>query len=195
MSRGVLGLIMAGGEGTRMARTRPQVPKAMVEVGGVPLVVRSLQRLRTAGITDVRVSLHHRAQEIIHALRRRSDLDGVAISFIVEEEPLGTIGALAELDGVDRDVLVQNADLLSSIDLDALCATHRNREAGLTIATHFEHHRLKLGEVITDGQGRVTRYREKPVKEYRISSGTYVVSPDCLSLCKSCVFTPFPDPE
>jgi NDP-sugar pyrophosphorylase family protein len=188
-----IALIMAGGEGSRMARTHPHLPKALIEVGGVPLIVITLERLRAIGVADVWVSLHHRAQEIIHTLRGRPDLDGLRLEFIVEEEPLGTIGALAELDGIGRTVLVQNGDLLSGIDLAAMRAMHHERDADLTIATHDEHHRLKLGEVITDDRGTVVEYREKPVKRFRISSGTYLVSSACLSLCTPCVFTSFPD--
>jgi NDP-sugar pyrophosphorylase family protein len=186
-------LIMAGGEGTRMARTRPHVPKTLVELAGYPLIVLMMRRLRAVGIADIWVSVHHRAQEIIHHLRGRADLRGLSIEFIVEEEPLGTIGALAEMRLLDRPVLVQNGDLLSGIDLDALRACHSQRCADLTIATHLEFHRLKLGEVVTNGDGEVIEYREKPVKEFKISSGTYLVSPAALRHCRACVFTPFPE--
>ena len=103
-----------------MARSQPGVPKALVEVSGFPLIVLAIRSLTAAGVRDIRVSVHHRAQEIIHELRRRSDVAQASVEFIVEEEPLGTIGALAELRGLKCDVLVQNADLLSGIDLGAM---------------------------------------------------------------------------
>jgi NDP-sugar pyrophosphorylase family protein len=193
MTGRTMALIMAGGEGRRMARSQPGVPKALVEVAGFPLIVLSIRRLAEAGIRDIRVSVHHRAQEIIHELRRRSDIPQAGLEFIVEEEPLGTIGALAEFRDLCGDVLVQNADLLSGIDLRAMLSRHRERDADVTIATHIEYHRLKLGEVLTRSKGEVVEYSEKPIKQYRISSGTYVVSPGSLSICEPSVYSPLPD--
>lgn len=192
MTREVIALITAGGEGTRMAHSHPGTPKALVEVGGRPLIVHTIHRLLAADIGRIHVSLHHRAQQIIHQLRKRSDLPQHVLEFIVEEEPLGTIGALGELRGSDRHVLIQNGDLLSGIDLAGFCASHFERDADLTIATHDEHHRLRLGEVVVQPDGRVTAYLEKPVKQFRISSGTYLVSPAAVDLCEAGVFTPFP---
>jgi NDP-sugar pyrophosphorylase family protein len=193
VTRHPIALVMAGGAGSRMARTTPLVPKPLVTVGGEPLILLTIRRLLAVGIDDIRVAVHHRGQEIIHELRRRRDLPQERIGFIVEEDPLGTIGALAELRGVDSDVLVQNGDLLSGIDLGALLRHHRDGAADLTVATHLEHHRLRLGEVVTDGDGTVLDYLEKPVKQFRISSGTNVIGPRCLELCPPCVFTPFPE--
>jgi NDP-sugar pyrophosphorylase family protein len=193
MMHETVALIMAGGEGRRMARSQPGVPKALVEVSSYPLIVLAIRRLVEAGVRDIRVSVHHRAQEIIHELRRRQDVPQSGLEFIVEEEPLGTIGALADLRGTEANVLVQNADLLSGIDLRGMLTQHRERDARITIATHIEFHRLKLGEVLTRSRGEVVEYSEKPIKQYRISSGTYVVSPECLELCVPSLFTPLPD--
>ena len=132
MTRQISALIMAGGEGSRMARSLSRIPKTLVEVGGRPLIVHTIQRLLATGVARIRVSLHHRAQEIIHHLRGRSDLPQSKLEFIVEEEPLGTIGALAELRGLGHHVLVQNGDLLSAIDLNALCARHFERQRPLS---------------------------------------------------------------
>jgi len=178
-----LALLVAGGRGERLARTHPDRPKALLEVGGVALLDRNLERLRAAGLCDVWIAVGHRSDEIAaHMKRRGAHRDGAAAAangrapeLLVEVQPLGTIGALASLPEPARTALVVNADLLSAIDLRALLAVHAERAADLTIATHFEEHRLKLGEVAVDAEGRVTAYLEKPVKRFRISSGTYVV--------------------
>jgi NDP-sugar pyrophosphorylase family protein len=166
-----LALLVAGGRGERLAATHPQRPKALIEVGGVALLDRNLERVAAAGLRDVWIALGHRAEEIAKHVFSRAGTP----ELIVERTPLGTIGALAYVPQPERDVLVVNADLFSAIDLAALLAVHAQRQADLTIATHHEEHRLKLGEVAVDDAGRVTAYLEKPTKRWRISSGTYVV--------------------
>ena len=173
-------LIVAGGRGERLAATHPELPKPLLPVGGVPLLDRNLARVAAAGIDDVWIAIGHRGSEIVAHLAARGGARAgrPAPRFIDERErPLGTIGALTAVPAGERAVLVVNADLLSAIDLRALLAVHARRAAELTIATHHERHRLRLGEVVADADGAVRGYLEKPVKEYRISSGTYVVGP------------------
>ena len=178
-----VGLVIAGGEGTRMSTSFPATPKALVEVAGISLIEHVVRSFRRAGVREIWFALRHRAEEIIaHIERRLNRGDGEQFTFLVEEEPLGTIGALASLRHETRCVLVANGDLLSGIDLRAMLRFHRQQGSDLTIATHQEHHRLKLGEVETGPDHRIVAYHEKPVKEYRISSGTYLVEPGVRAL-------------
>src|SRR5262245_48820491 len=176
MTESTVGLVMAGGQGTRLRGVRPDVPKPLVEVGGVPLIEQALRRLRAAGVREVHVALRHEAARIGEFVAGLAPSLGFArLETIVEEEPLGTIGAAYYLRAERRDVLALNADLVSAIDLELLVRHHKEHEAHLTIATHDEHHRLTLGEVVAAHDGRVIDYLEKPVKSWRISSGTYVI--------------------
>lgn len=184
---------MAGGEGRRMARTRSDVPKPLVRLGGIPLIEITIRQLLAAGVRDIHVALHHRADEIMDQLKQSRCIDGNAIHFIVEPQPLGTIGALAELKDLDRTVLTANGDLLSGIDLRALVAFHRREGADMTIPTHTERTRLTLGEVFTGPGNRITDYVEKPIKEYRISSGIYIIEPRLIALVDKGEAVPFPE--
>ena len=188
-----IALLMAGGEGSRMAATRPGTPKPLVKVAGHPLIDMLLQQIWSLGIQEVHVAVRAGARKILDHLRRLSANTGREIRFIVEEEPLGTIGALAEFRNRSETVLVMNGDLLSAIDLEDLLANHAGTGADLTITTHYEHSRLELGEVRVDESLRVQDYLEKPVKRYRISSGVYVVGPAVLSLFEETSWKPFPD--
>ena len=185
-------LVMAGGEGTRMARTRPSVPKPLVELGGIPLIEILIRQLLRAGVRDIRLALRHKAEMIMAHLEGCTDIPGECIRFMVEKEPLGTIGSLAQIKDVGHTVLVANGDLLSGLDLADLFRFHREQEADVTIATHAEFHRLKLGEVIAGPDQRVRDYLEKPVKEYRISSGIYLLEPPVLSLLRDREWFQFP---
>jgi NDP-sugar pyrophosphorylase family protein len=190
---GLAALVMAGGRGTRMARSHPFAPKPLVHVAGVPLLQIVLRQLATAGARDVTIAVRHEAERIRSWVAALPGEHGVAVHCLVEDEPLGTVGALWHLRGERRTVAVMNGDLLSGVDLPAMLAVHREREADLTIATHAEFHRLKLGEVMADPSHRVTAYVEKPVKEYRISSGIYLVEPAVLALLARPEWLGFPE--
>jgi NDP-sugar pyrophosphorylase family protein len=175
-------LVMAGGLGTRMARTHGGVPKPLVPIGGIPLIEVVIRHLRSHGLRDLRIALGHAADGIAAHVRALPDLEPAELGVLVEDRPLGTIGALAGLRALGRTVLVVNGDLVSGIDLGAMFRFHGRERADLTIATHAESHRLRLGEVVAGPDHVVTDYREKPVKEYRISSGTYLVAPAVIGL-------------
>jgi NDP-sugar pyrophosphorylase family protein len=175
---------MAGGEGTRMAKSRPSVPKPLVDLGGVPLIEIMIRQIIRAGFSDIRLALRHKAEMIIDHVKKLPDIDRKTVHFLVEDEPLGTIGSLAKMKDMGCTVLVANGDLLSGLDLKALFDFHRREAADMTIATHTEYHRLKLGEVISGPDYSVLDYLEKPVKSYRISSGIYLIEPPVLALCK-----------
>ena len=192
MPERALGMVMAGGRGTRMAASHPFAPKTLVHVAGVPLLEIVLDQLQRGGVPEICVALRHEAERI---QRWVAALPGAAegrVRCLVEPEPLGTIGALWLVRDEQRTIAVMNGDLLSGVDLAAMFAFHRERGADLTIATHTEYHRLKLGEVVTRDD-RVVEYREKPVKEYRISSGIYLLEPSVLRLLVRCEWLGFPD--
>ena len=171
----LVGLLVAGGRGRRMAADRPGVKKPLVTVGGMSLIGRNLRALCQAGVDAVWVSARRGDEEIERHLRSTVDARIGALHFVWERQPLGTAGALGCIDCDEHPVLAVNADLVSGIDLRGLVATHRRRGADLTLATHEERHRLRLGEVVADADGVVTAYHEKPEKRYVIGSGTYVV--------------------
>lgn len=193
MTRAKTALVFAGGLGSRMAATRADRPKPLIEVAGTPLLRLLLRRLLAAGFEDVRLALRHRADEIRAAVLSFPEIPPARLTFLVETEPLGTIGALARLRDADGAVLTVNGDLLTGLDFAELAGRHARSGAALTIAVHEEHRRLRFGEVVADAEGRVRDYLEKPVKTYRLSSGVYVFAPAARALLSDEGWTPFPD--
>ena len=185
-------VIFAGGPGTRLAKTHPWVPKPLVPVCGKPIILILLKRLISAGYNSIFIAVRHKAETIMDFIKENFVDSEAEINFIVEDEPLGTGGALYELKKFEQTVLALNGDLLSGIDFLAMEEFHYKKKADLTIATHTEYHKLKLGEVIRDEEGNILDYLEKPVKEYRISSGTYLVGPKILKLIERKEWIPFP---
>ncbi len=179
----VAGLIVAGGSGERMQRSGALHPKPLVPIRGVALLERNLIALLRAGIMDIHIAVSSRADGVGDFARSRCrkvvETLGAKLSVITEAHPLGSIGASAYLR--DRaEILVVNADNLTSLDLRSVLAKHREAGATLTLAVHDEPFSIPFGEICMDGD-RVTAYREKPSFRVRVCSAISVLSPDALA--------------
>jgi NDP-sugar pyrophosphorylase family protein len=171
-------LIMAGGESKRMRDGGAAKHKALVPVCGVPMIERNLRYVMAAGFRDVVAAVSAREEELLGYVQGAAqdiarEMGGTCAPF-VELSPLGTAGAVGQIDFPD-DLLVVNVDNLTSLDLAALMDEHRRSGADLTIAAHRHPLPLDFGELVVDG-GRVLEYREKPVRYPLVSSGVYGVS-------------------
>jgi mannose-1-phosphate guanylyltransferase/phosphomannomutase len=179
-------LVMAGGRGERMkASAGSDLSKPLVAVRGVPLLERNLVLLLQAGFRDVRVAVAESAPDVVRFVEARgvelAAESHASVRCLIESQPLGNIGAAAELSSLGKPILVLFADNLFSLDLAGLLRHHAQAQAALTVATHVEPFRMPYGEVcVLDG--RVTAYIEKPTLRVRVSSGTYVLGPGALDL-------------
>ena len=181
MSR-IVGLVMAGGRGRRMQRsTGHGTPKPLVRVGGVPLLERNLYMLLRAGVTRLVVAVPAHAPDLCRFAETRCVQIGRAlgaeVEVLVEESPLGTIGAAALVQAPsEASLLVVNADNLTDLDLAGVAARHLASAAALTVATHRHPFRIPFAEV-TLQENAVRAYREKPAFPVQVSSAVYVLGP------------------
>ena len=143
-----------------------------------------IELLRTHGFDDIVVTVAYLPQ-VIRGYFGDGDELGVRMQYSVEESPLGTAGsvrAAAEL--LDDTFLVISGDALCDFDLTALVAHHRERGAAATIALKRVDNPLEFGVVITDEEGRIERFLEKPswgqVFSDTINTGVYVLEPSVL---------------
>ncbi len=180
----VAGLIVAGGSGERMQRSGALHPKPLVPIRGVALLERNLIALLRAGIMDIHIAVSSRADGVGDFARSRcrkvAETLGAKLAVITEPHPLGSIGALAYL-GDRAEVVVVNADNLTSLDLRSILAKHREAAATLTLAVHDEPFSIPFGEICMDGD-QVTAYREKPSFRVRVCSAISVLSPNALTV-------------
>jgi mannose-1-phosphate guanylyltransferase/phosphomannomutase len=175
---------MAGGEGTRLRPLTSNQPKPMVSVVGKPCMEHIVDLLRRHGFEDVVVTLAFMPQAI-RTYFGDGEAHGVRIAYSVEEAPAGTAGSvkLAQ-DALGEPFVVISGDALCDIDLTDLVRFHRERGAAVTIALKSVENPLEFGIVVTDEDGRIERFLEKPswsqVFTDTINTGVYVVEPDVL---------------
>ncbi|MDX6387590.1 MAG: mannose-phosphate guanylyltransferase / phosphomannomutase [Gaiellaceae bacterium] len=177
-------VVMAGGEGTRLRPLTSNQPKPMVPVVGKPCMEHILELLRDHGLTDVIVTVAFLPQAIRSYFGDGETL-GLQIGYSVEESPLGTAGSVKlAANQLDETFLVISGDALCDVDLGKLIAFHKEKGAAVTIGLKSVENPLEFGIVVTDEEGRIERFFEKPswsqVFSDTINTGIYVLEPEVL---------------
>jgi len=169
-------VIMAGGMGTRLRPLTEHIPKPMVDIGGVPLLERQIARLARSGMRQVYLAVNYLGH-IIEDHFGDGDGFGLRISYLREQESLGTAGALSLLpERPDRPVLVMNGDILTLSDFGSLLAFHQRHGADLTVAAVDYHIRIPYGVIQAEGAYAVS-LTEKPAQRFLCNAGMYVLGP------------------
>jgi mannose-1-phosphate guanylyltransferase / phosphomannomutase len=180
----VKAVVMAGGEGTRLRPLTSNQPKPMVPIVGKPCIEHILELLRRHGFEDVIVTVAFLPQAIRSYFGDGGSL-GMHVDYSVEESPLGTAGSVRLASGhLDDTFLVISGDALCDFDLRKVVEFHRERGSAATIALKSVENPLEFGIVVTDSDGRVERFLEKPswsqVFSDTINTGVYVLEPEVL---------------
>lgn len=179
-------IILVGGEGTRLRPMTLELPKPVVPVLDRPFLRFQLDLLRRAGITDIVLCVAFRPERIRTVLGD-GQADGVRLTYVLEETPLGTGGAVKNAEAaLGGRVVVLNGDVLADMDLGAILRVHEETRAAATIVLHPVDNPSAYGLVETDASGRVERFIEKPKPEEittnKINAGLYVLETRTLSL-------------
>jgi dTDP-glucose pyrophosphorylase/CBS domain-containing protein len=169
-------VIMAGGKGERLGSLTKNCPKPMLEVNGKPMLEIILEKCIDAGFTNFYLSVNYLKQKVISYFET-GEKWGVNISYLEEEEPLGTCGSLKLLpnDLVD-DILVLNGDVLTDLEYDRLMAYHQKSCNSMTVCTRSHRVRIPFA-VMTSSGTKLERSVEKPMYEFQVNAGVYILNP------------------
>lgn len=172
-------VIMAGGQGMRLRPITESIPKPMVDIGGMPLLGRQIERLSKAGLRRIYLSLNYLGHVIEEHFGDGSEF-GLDIRYLRETQPLGTAGALTLLpERPSRPILVMNGDILTTSDFGSLHAFHHSHGADVTVAAVDYRISIPFGVIHTDGPF-VSNIVEKPSQRFLCNAGIYAVSPAAL---------------
>lgn len=172
-------IILAGGKGTRLTAKNPDIPKALVPIGGKPLIAHQIDWLVSHGCTNIRFALGFQAEQII------AYLEG-AYEYVVEEEPLGTGGAVkfASRD-LTEPFLVLNGDIISDANFTKLLAAIDPALNYMLIA--YKEANTDFGLIKIDDSGTIVAFTEKPAipTDGYVNVGVYLLQPEvCASIPK-----------
>lgn len=177
---------MAGGFGTRIQPLTHSVPKPMLPVVNRPMMEMIVDKLKSAGITEIIILLYF-MPEVIQDYFKDGSGFGVKITYVLPDDDYGTAGALkcAEPYMEGKDVLVISGDLVCDFDIEDIIRFHRLKRSKLTITLTSVENPLQFGVVITDEEGRIERFLEKPswgeVFSDQINTGIYVLNNEILN--------------
>lgn len=178
-------VIMAGGKGSRLASIAKDIPKPMFQILGKPILDYQIESLKKSGIQDITVIVGHLGDIIQEHLGNGERYD-VHIDYIVENEPLGTAGALYYLkDRVNDDFILLFGDLIFDVDFNRFMDFHKMHEAMITLYSHPNSHPFDSDLIVVKENGNVTGIRSK--KEERhfyyhnfVNAGLYCINPNVL---------------
>jgi len=178
-------VILVGGKATRLLPLSYNIPKAVLPVLNAPFLEHVIRHLSRHQVKDIILAQGHLAQPIEGYLGDGSQF-GVKLSYVVEDTPLGTAGAVKNTERyLDETFLVLNGDIFTDLDITAMIDFHQKREAKATITLTPVDDPTSYGLIETNTEGRVTRFLEKPswseVTTNMINAGTYVLEPDVLA--------------
>ncbi|MFC7310497.1 sugar phosphate nucleotidyltransferase [Streptomyces monticola] len=176
-------ILLVGGQGTRLRPVTVNTPKPMVPAAGVPFLAHQIARAAAAGVDHIVMATCYLA-EVFEPYFGDGSAYGITLEYVVEDEPLGTGGAIRNAAerlrcGPDEPVLVFNGDILTGLDISGLVDTHRQMDADVTLHLAKADDPRAFGLVPTDVDGRVTAFTEKPqtpeeIVTDQINAGCYV---------------------
>ena len=178
-------VIMAGGLGTRLRAVSGEHPKPMTPLLGRPIMEHIVRLLRDNGFDEICVTLRYRAGEIMAHFGDGSRF-GVSMQYRIETVAHGTAGGVKGCRDFygEEDFLVISGDAACDFDLRKLMEEHRRRGAAATLALCRNAAPLCFGLAVTDGDGWIRSFIEKPVWQRvvtdQVNTGIYVLSPGAL---------------
>lgn len=177
-------VLMAGGAGSRLRPLTIGRPKPMLPVANKTVLAHILELLRKSGIKDVVITLQYMASAIEDYFGDGSVL-GVRIKYVVEETPLGTAGSVRNARRyLDEPFLVISGDAITNFNLEDIVAYHKERQSLATLVLYPVADPLDYGVIVTDADGRIASFLEKPswgqVASDTVNTGLYVLEPEVL---------------
>ena len=171
-------IILAGGFGTRLRETVPDLPKCLAPVKGRPLLYYIINYLIDSGIDKIIFSLFYKSELVIQYLKENFSF--IDYDFVIEQNPLGTGGALAlALKTATADnVVVINGDTIFKINLEELFQFHKSKNSNFSIAVKKMADPFRYGTLNMDSNGKIYHFNEKneSLKEGIINGGVYVIN-------------------
>jgi NDP-sugar pyrophosphorylase family protein len=173
-------VILAGGKGTRLRPYTVVLPKPLMPIGDMPILEVIIRQLANHGFSKVTLAVNHQA-EIIKAFFHDGAKWNIKIEYSNEDQPLGTMGPLRNIDSLPENFLVMNGDILTDLDYSKFYETHVAKNNIFTISSYMRVQPVDYGVLVPDSNRLLEGFIEKPRYSYEVSMGVYMMSKRALN--------------
>jgi dTDP-glucose pyrophosphorylase len=172
-------VLMAGGEGRRLRPLTENTPKPLLKVGDKPIIEYNTDHLSLYGVDKIYISIKYLGEQIVDYFGNGENR-ALHIRYIKEDQPLGTIGALALINDFEHEhILVMNSDILTTIDFEDMFMSLIESEADMVVATSPYEVQIPYGVIETENS-QITSLKEKPVYTFFSNAGIYILKKSVL---------------
>lgn len=190
MDKGKRAIILAGGKGTRLKPYTISLPKPLVPIGEMPILEIIICQLKNFGFDHITITINHYA-EIIQAFFGDGKKWDIKIDYSLEEKPLSTMGPLSLIKDLPDNFLVMNGDILTDLDFSRFYTEHIKRESNFTIGAYKRLDKIEYGVLHNNEKSELIKFEEKPVNEYLVSMGIYMMNKNNLKYIPTNIFFGF----
>ncbi len=172
-------VIMAGGKGTRLDPFTTILPKPLIPIGDKSILEIIIEKFTAYQVNKFYVSVNYKAKIIksyFEALNPEYQ-----ITYLYEEKPLGTVGAIKQLEGkINKRIILTNCDIIIEADYFDLLKHHIENKNDITIVASLKHYNIPYGICEIENGGTLIQIKEKPEYDFLVNTGMYVINPDVL---------------
>jgi dTDP-glucose pyrophosphorylase len=184
-------VLMAGGFGTRLRPLTEHTPKPMLHVGNKPILETIISNFKKYGFTNIIISVSYKAKVIEDYFKDGKEF-GVNIEYIHEDKRMGTAGALSLIrDTLDETFFVMNGDLLTNVNFENMLEYHKNNHSKATMGVRAYDFQVPYG-VVDIKENKIIGITEKPIHNFYVSAGIYILEPEVLNLIPENTFYDMP---
>lgn len=185
--------IIAGGRGKRMMPLTRENPKPLLNYMGEPILKKIIKKISNEGFDKIVISINYLGHKIENYFKNGKDF-GVNINYIKEKKELGTAGSLYELykNKNNLPIIITNADLATNLKFRDILNFHNHNHADITMAIKKHEYQNPFGVINSDGIV-LKKIVEKPVLNFNINAGVYVINKNVLKDIKKNEYLDIPD--
>ncbi|MGE4465984.1 sugar phosphate nucleotidyltransferase [Sphaerochaeta sp.] len=173
-------VIMAGGKGTRLEPFTKVLPKPLIPVNDKTILEHIIDKFLDFNVDSFYMSINHKAV-IIKAYFEELN-PPYSITYITEDKPLGTIGAVRQLAGkIEKELVLTNCDILIDADYHDILESHRKLGNHVTMVASLKQYKIPYG-VCKIQNGELVCMKEKPEYDFLVNTGMYIINKEMLEL-------------
>ena len=173
-------VILAGGKGTRLRPYTVVLPKPLMPIGDFPILEVVIRQLASHGFGHITIAVNHQA-ELIKAFFGDGSKWNTRIDYSLEDRPLSTMGPLRLIEDLPAHFLVMNGDTLTDLDYSTFYREHVENDRLFTISSHHRAQHIDYGVLELNADRSLRAFSEKPITNYEVSMGIYMVNRDIVS--------------